>query len=220
MSQRSASAPTRVIIADDHPIFIRGLESLLGDAGLVIAGQASDGAALLERIKTTHADLVVMDIGMPVLDGLGVLRRMQGAPATPAVLVLSLHDERNVIEEARRLGARGFVCKDDGGEAILAAIRSILAGDPWFFRPRPERFANPPPAPLMRLSAAELRVLELLSENLTSAEIAQRLGLSVRTVQNHRAHACDKLGLSGANRLLAFALEYRDQFRTMLRSPR
>lgn len=202
---------TRVVVADDHPIFVRGLVTILSAAGFEVVGEASDGQELLALLEVLRPDVAIIDVGMPVLDGIGVLRRARDDGVDIPILVLSLHDERAMVQAALGLGARGYVLKDNAADEVVSALRAILDGKTW---------TSPgvagPSSPLARLSRAELRVLGLLAENLTSPQIAGRLGLSVRTVQNHRAHICDKLSLTGTNRLLQVALENRDRIRSLL----
>jgi DNA-binding NarL/FixJ family response regulator len=205
---------TRVVVADDHPIFVRGLVSVLEGAGCHVVGEASDGERLLELVRGARPDVAIVDVGMPVLDGLGVLRRAREEKLCCRFLVLSLHEERAIVNAALELGARGYVLKDNAADDVVAAVQAVADGRDWK-RPVVD---EPIPDGLSRLSNAELRVLALLAENMTSPQIADELGLSVRTVQNHRAHICEKLQLSGNNRLLQVALESRDRIRALLRA--
>ena len=191
----------RVVVADDHPIVIRGLRELLEAEGFSIVGTAKNGDEAIDHIAKLTPDLLILDLGMPGTDGMSVLRQMQGMQNPPAVVVLSLHTERELVDGALKLGARAYVLKDNA-----------LDGRPWTSPRLHESFDDDP---LARLTPAELRVIRLLAENKTSPQIAAELHLSVRTVQNHRAHACEKLGFTGAHRLLQFALENRERVRAM-----
>lgn len=211
-----------ILVVDDHPIFRRGLVAVLTSAGHRVVAEAADGeaalATLTSRASTKSAgsrdlDVVVIDIGLPKLDGIGVIRAARRDGVEVPFVVLSLHNEHRIVREALAAGADGYVLKERAEQEVLGAIAAVLSG---------ERFVSGSLAailqvdnddddedPLLRLTAAEQRVLLLLSNNQTSVEIAAALGLSVRTVQNHRARAANKLGLAGPNRLLQFALEHR-----------
>ena len=150
---------------------------------------------------------------MPRLDGISLVRRWRADGLKIRVVFLSLHDEHHVVREAFDAGADAYVLKDRATDEVVEAVAVAAVGG---------RFVSAPLAPallsgdeLLRLTPAELRVVVLLAENLTSGEIATRLGLSLRTVQNHRAHAATRLGLSGPNRLLQFALERQKRLRAM-----
>lgn len=205
---------TRVLVADDHPIFVRGLVDVLGKAGFDVVAEASDGGKALELLRSTRPDLAILDIGMPVLNGIGVLRSAAKEKLAKAYVMLSLHDERTIADAAIQLGAGAYVLKDNAVDELIDAARTALAGETWL-SPRLAGVAVDD-ATLRSLTPAELRVLGHLADNLTSPQIAQRLGLSVRTVQNHRAHVCDKLGLSGTHRLLQLALQNKDRIRALL----
>lgn len=204
----------RVLVADDHPIFVRGLVDVLSKAGFEVVAEASDGGQALELLRSTRPDLAVLDIGMPVLNGIGVLRAAAKEGLAKAFVMLSLHDERTIADTAIQLGAGAYVLKDNAVDELIDAAHTALAGETWL-SPRLAGVAVDD-ATLRSLTPAELRVLGQLADNLTSPQIAQRLGLSVRTVQNHRAHVCDKLGLSGTHRLLQLALQNKDRIRALL----
>ena len=203
----------RVLVVDDHPIFRRGLVAVLQGAGYTVVAEASDGVEAL-ALSTRHGpiDVAVVDVAMAGMDGLALMQAWQERGDLPRVLMLSLHSEPHVVRAALDAGAAGYVLKDRAVDELTAAIATVVAGG---------RFVSPPLAAallgsdgLAVLTAAELRIVGLLADNLTSGEIAERLGLSAHTVQNHRAHAASKLGLSGPNRLLQFALERRARLRS------
>ncbi len=208
------TASHRIIVIDDHPIFRRGLVDVLQAAGHDVVAQASDGEeALPLPLRHAPVAVAVVDVGMPRLDGISLVRRWRADGLKIRVVFLSLHDEHHVVREAFDAGADAYVLKDRATDEVVEAVAVAAVGG---------RFVSAPLAPallsgdeLLRLTPAELRVVVLLAENLTSGEIATRLGLSLRTVQNHRAHAATRLGLSGPNRLLQFALERQKRLRAM-----
>src|SRR4051812_23724634 len=176
----------RIIVADDHPIFLKGLVEVLIDAGHDVVGQAKDGEHLIELVKEHKPDLAILDIAMPVLDGLAVLRRARDEKIACQFVVLSLHNEKATVKAALTLGARAYVLKGNGVDEVLDATRAVLDGKQW-------TSPSGPPASqgaggdadaseqLDKLTPGELRVLVLLADNLTSPQIAEKLGLSVRT---------------------------------------
>lgn len=203
-----------MIVVDDHPIFRRGLVDVLRSAGHEIVAEASDGEEALPLPEQYGSVAVaVVDVGMPRLDGISLVRAWRERGVTAHVVFLSLHDEHHVVREAFDAGGNAYVLKDRASEEVIEAVDVAVAGGRFVSAPLAGAFFGGDE--LMRLTPAELRVVALLAENLTSGEIAARLGLSSRTVQNHRAHAASRLGLSGPNRLLQFALERQKRLRAL-----
>ncbi len=208
---------TRVLVADDHPIFRRGLIDVLIAAGHDVVGEAGDGEQAGPMLAA--AEVAIVDVNMPRCDGLTLVKRAKANGASARFVVLSLHDEDALVRAAFAAGADAYVLKDRAVEELLDALASVSAG---------RRFVSGTLAgalltddddedrDLKRLTWAELRVVALLADELTSGDIAVRLGCSLRTVQNHRAHAVSKLELAGMNRLLAFAVENRSRVRAFL----
>lgn len=208
------STNLRLVVVDDHPIFRRGLIDVVRQAGHQVVAEAGDGASALALPQLHALDVAIVDVGLPDMDGISVVRAWRAAGATCAVVFLSLHNEAHIVREAFDAGANAYVLKDRAVDDVIAAIDAAVVG---------QRFVSAPVASaleardeLERLTPAELRVVAMLADNLTSGEIAERLGLSLRTVQNHRAHAATRLGLSGPNRLLQFALERQARLQALL----
>jgi DNA-binding NarL/FixJ family response regulator len=210
---------TRLLICDDHPLFRTGLRTALsGEADVEIVGEACNGSECLTMLEALAPDVVLLDLALPGIDGYEVLRwaheRMPGLRS----IVLSMYSEWPFAARARSLGAAGFIAKEDA----LSEIRAALRHAPETFyasasvRPaRGGRFVGAGVAiedRLQALSPTERRVMGLLSQSLTSREIAGQLGISFRTVQTHRAHIAEKLGLHGVNRLMELAIRYRKLF--------
>lgn len=207
------STGLRIVVVDDHPIFRRGLIDVLQQAGHHVVAEAGDGTSA-QALLQHAADAAIVDVGLPDIDGISVVRHWRAHGATFPVVFLSLHNEAHIVREAFDAGAQAYVLKDRAVDDVVEALAAVCVG---------RRFVSPPVASaldardeLERLTPAELRVVALLADNLTSGEIAERLGLSLRTVQNHRAHAATRLGLSGPNRLLQFALERQARLQALV----
>ena len=197
---------TRVVIADDQPMVRAGLRSLLeGAEGIEVVGEAPDGELALAAVRRYRPDVVLMDIRMPVLDGLAATRRLVAEGSSTQVLVLTTFDLDEYVFEALRAGAGGFLLKDATAEDLIAAVRSLAAGDavlaPAVTRRVIEAFGRvPTPDPAVRarlaaLSAREQEVLRLLARGLSNAEIAAELFVSDATAKTHVSNVLAKLQL-------------------------
>jgi DNA-binding NarL/FixJ family response regulator len=208
----------RVLIADDQGMVRSGLRSLLsGEPDLEVVAEAADGEQAVAAVRRFAPDVVLMDIRMPVLDGLSATRAIVAGGAAARVLVLTTFDLDEYVFEALRAGAGGFLLKDASAEELVAAIRTIATGDgllsPAVTRRVIEAFAAAP-APdaaateaLDRLSAREREVLVHLARGATNAEIAAALHLSAATVKTHVANVLAKLGLRDRTQAVIFAYE-------------
>jgi DNA-binding NarL/FixJ family response regulator len=201
-----------VLIADDHPIFRRGLRAVIeADPLLEVTAEASGGREALELLRGRKAHLAVLDIEMPDLDGLEVLAQSRTWPDPPAVVMLTMHDE--YLERAFGLGALGYLLKENAADEVVTCLHAVARGERFIsaglgWRARPDGGVERLGA-LAALSPSERRVLKLLAELRSAAEIAKILSISPRTVQNHCAHMCTKLELRGPKALLKFALEHQ-----------
>jgi DNA-binding NarL/FixJ family response regulator len=211
----------RVLIADDHPLFRRGVAEAISRAGdISIVGEASTGDESWNLIQTVDPDVVVMDIEMPGQRPLEIARRLRDARARVRVLFLTMHGDESVFREAIDAGAAGYVLKDAAASEIVAAIRASAAGTPYISPSlsahlltriqRSSLLADHKPE-LQHLTMTERKILKSISLGKTSKEVAQECGISFRTVENHRANICGKLGLSGTNALLRFALDHKNE---------
>lgn len=213
------SREIRIVIADDHPIFRRGLRTVVeSDPLLKVVAEADDGESALARIVELQPDVAVLDINMPPPDGLAVARRLREGRVAAEVVFLTMHSDEALLDAALDLGVKGFVVKDGAAGEVVGCVKAVAAGRS-FFSPtlsghllaRRERAESPveQTSAVSGLTAAERRVLRLLAESKTSQEIAGELFLSVRTVEHHRSNICAKLGLTGRNALLTFALTHK-----------
>ena len=210
---------TTVLIADDQPMVRAGLRSLLeGEDDVVVVGEAADGEHALRAVRQHRPDVVLMDIRMPVLDGLEATRRLVAADSTARVLVLTTFDLDEYVFEALRAGASGFLLKDATAEELVAAVRTLAAGDailaPAVTRRVIEAFGASVPRTdpraderLGALSVREVEVLRLLARGYSNAEIARELFVSDATVKTHVSNVLSKLCLRDRVQAVIFAYE-------------
>jgi DNA-binding NarL/FixJ family response regulator len=206
----------RVLVADDQSMVRAGFRMLLsGEEDLEVVAEASNGLEAVEKAARFHPDVVLMDIRMPELDGLEATRRILGADDSARVLILTTFDLDEYVYDALRAGASGFVLKDDPPEQLIAAIRTVAAGDallsPTITRRVIREFARlPRPAPpkeLAELSEREREVFRLIALGYSNAEIGQELFISETTVKTHVTHILQKLRLR--DRVQAVVLAYQ-----------
>ncbi|TQN37320.1 LuxR family two component transcriptional regulator [Blastococcus colisei] len=207
-----------VVIADDQPMVRAGLRSLLeGEKGVVVVGEAVDGEQALALVDRHRPDVVLMDIRMPVLDGLEATRRLVAQQSPARVLVLTTFDLDEYVFEALRAGASGFLLKDATAEELIGAVRTLAAGDailaPAVTRRVIEAFGDVPhidprvAGRLDLLSAREVEVLRLLARGLSNAGIAAELYISDATAKTHVSNVLTKLGLRDRVHAVIFAYE-------------
>jgi DNA-binding NarL/FixJ family response regulator len=211
--------PIRILVADDHPIFRQGLvRAVEGTPGFAVVGEAGNGQEALALLKSLTPDIVVLDISMPEMDGLEVMRAARKGSYEGAFVVLTMYREEEYFHEALDLGALGYLLKESATSELLHCLRTVAEGkhyvspemsDHLVVRTAKRDQLNQSIPSIASLSAMERRILRLVAANRSSREIAKEIGISYRTVQNHRAHICEKLGLEGYNKLLQFALEHR-----------
>lgn len=212
----------RILIADDHPIFREGLRQLIEkEFGFRVVAEAADGETALELIKTHLPAVAVLDLDMPAPDGFAVAAEVQNLDLPVKTVILTMHSDELHINQAIDLGISGYVIKDGATHEIINCLKTVNDGREYFspavssiLLDRGRRTAQAQHQfGLADLTPTERRILYLLSDLKTSREIAAELGISPRTVENHRAHICSKLGLKGAHALVKFALEHRGDLR-------
>ena len=211
----------RIVIADDHPIFRHGLKEIIeSDSLLKVVGEAGDGRSAFEKIELLQPDVAILDIDMPEMDGFAVAREIRNRKLTVEIVILTIHSEEELFQEALDLGVKGYVLKDSAITDIIAGVRSAAAGRPYispqlsaFLLSRRERvhdLARQKPA-LESLTPMERRVLRLIAEDKTSKDIASQLFISPRTVETHRTNIFRKLGLKGNLALVKFAVTHKSE---------
>jgi DNA-binding NarL/FixJ family response regulator len=209
--------PVTIVIADDHPLFRRGLmEVLEPERSFQVVAEAMDGETALDLVRRHRPHIALLDISMPRMSGLDVAETIRHEQLGTAVVLLTMYREAAVFRRALDLGARGYVLKDSAVMEIVACLHMVASGrayiSPALSTELLERRADlttPEFIALSGLTPAEQPILQLIARGLTSAEIAAELGKSVKTVENQRSHICQKMGLSGPQALLRFALEHK-----------
>ncbi len=210
----------RILIADDHEVARRGVRALLeSHAGWEVCAEAGDGRDAVEQALTTKPDVVLLDIGMPNLNGLEAARQISAALPDAGILILTMHDTDNMVREVLRAGARGFLLKSDAGRDLIAAVEAVGL-QRTFFTPRVSQMVlngfldrerkNDFPAPVEfsgdLLTSREREVIQLLAEGRTSKEVAVTLNLSVKTAETHRTNLMRKLNLHSVADLTRYAV--------------
>ncbi len=206
----------RVLLADDHRILREGIKALIGDQeDMLVVGEAEDGQATLKMVAQLKPDVVVMDIAMPLLNGLEATRQIRRDHPQVKVLILTMHENEEYIRQVLAAGALGYVLKDAAARDLLGAIRTVNQGEavlsPAITRLviedylrwgdiRPEDTSN-------GLTAREREVLQLIAEGYTNKEIADILSLSVKTIQSHRSNLMNKLDLHDRGELIKYAIQ-------------
>lgn len=201
----------RILLADDHKIVRDGLKRILaGHADLQVAAEAASGDEALALVKANPYDIAMLDLSMPGLAGLDLIKRLKIERPGMKILVLSMHGEAQYAARALKAGASGYLNKDSAGEQLVAAIRKIAGGGVHITDAAAAgllRAGERPPHET--LSDREFEVMRLLVEGLAPTEIAERLHLSVKTVSTHKTRILEKLGLGGIAELVRYALEHK-----------
>ena len=206
----------RILIADDHDVARRGIHALLeSHPGWQVCGEAKDGRESVELAAKTKPDVILLDIGMPNLNGLEAARQILAASPNVAILILTMHDNDQVVREVLRAGARGFLLKSDAGRDLIAAVEA-LEQKRTYFTTRVSRmildgFLNRDQTPTATapddlLTSREREVIQLLAEGKTSKEVAVTLNLSVKTAETHRTNLMRKLDLHSIADLTRYAV--------------
>ena len=213
----AAKNKKRILIVDDHPMMRQGLAQLIGEeADLTVCGVAEKASQALTAVGKLKPDLVLADISLPDKSGLELIKDLRAIQPGLVVLVISMHDESLYAERVLRAGGRGYIMKQEGGKKLMAAIRQVLSGQIYVSEKISARIlegfsgqrAAAGSSPVDKLSDRELEVFQLIGEGIGTREIATQLHLSVKTVEVHRAHIKEKLGLNTAPELVRFAVRW------------
>ena len=202
-----------ILIADDHKMFAQGLAGLLEDE-FELVGIVENGQALIDAIEKVQPDLIIVDISMPVLNGLDAVRRLTQKHSTAKVVFLTMHSDTRLLREAFQSGGVGYVLKQSAGEELIFALRQVMAGrkyiSPMIEKER-EREARTLSAPVYRenftLTPRQREVPQLLSAGYTMKEIANRLNISTRTAESYKYQIMEGLGLQSTAELIQYAIK-------------
>ena len=199
----------RVLLADDHNIVREGLRRLLAAAGdIEVAGEAADGDRALALVKANDYDVAMLDLSMPGLSGMDLIKRLRIEKPKLRILVLSMHGEKQYAARALKAGASGYLNKDIAGEQLLGAIRKIAAGGVHIGEAAAASLVSSgEKSGHEKLSDREFEVLRLLVEGLGPSGIGERLHLSVKTVSTHKTRILEKLDLKSTADLVRYAIE-------------
>ena len=222
MEASAIAAPPmiRVVLADDHPIVRDGLRKLLTlEDDIQVVGEASDGHEVVRLVKETTPDIVVLDLRMPNLDGLGALQAFQTMEHRPRVIVLTASEDKNEFVQAMKLGCSGIVLKQTAPELIVKSIRKVNAGEIWLDSHTTaavmRQFASPTDVLGVHsargrerspLSQREREIVSLVAQGYKNREMAEKMFISEQTVKNHLHNIFDKLGVSDRLELALYAI--------------
>jgi len=207
----------RVLIVDDHPIVRHGMTQLIdNEPGLAVCGSAATPTEALEAVKKEKPDLAVIDLSLGDDSGLELIKQLKGLRPDLKVLVISMHDEVYYADRVLRAGALGYLMKQEPAEQMIAAIRQVLSGNVYLSDPMAASLLTrmvgekhgDGGSPVDRLTDRELQVLEYIGRGLGTRQIAERLGLSIKTIENYREHLKTKLELKNAAELVRYAVRW------------
>jgi DNA-binding NarL/FixJ family response regulator len=202
----------RILIADDHSVVRAGLRSLLeSHPGWEVCAEAADGREAIEKAAKLKPHVAVLDIGMPLLNGVEATRRIRKSSPDTEILVLTMHESEDLVQQVTEAGARGYILKDDADRILIAAVDAVRNHKPYFSTRVSSPAdsvdpSDPPKSSRSRLTPREREILQLLAEGKSNKEIASLLGISVNTAEAHRANIMLKLGFHSITELVVYAV--------------
>lgn len=206
-----------ILIVDDHPVVRQGLAQLIDqEKDLEVRGHAEDAPQAMRAIKEIQPDMVIVDISLKDTSGMDLVKDMKIRHPDLPILILSMHDESLYAERALRAGAKGYIMKQEATERVITAIRRVLAGEIYVSDSLAAKMvtriatgvAPSSSSPVESLSDRELEVLRLIGEGHKTRDVADKLHLSVKTIETYRAHIKEKLGFKDGNELFRYAVEW------------
>jgi DNA-binding NarL/FixJ family response regulator len=204
----------RILIADDHSVVRAGLRALLESRpGWEVVAEASDGREAVEKATKLKPDVAVLDIGMPLLNGVEATRRIRSSSPSTEILILTMHESDDLVQQVVSAGARGYILKDEADRVLIAAVDAARHHKPYFSTriasTRSAEELTPPDGTKVsrqRLTPREREILQLLAEGKSNKEVANLLGISVNTAEAHRANIMLKLGVHSLAELVHYAI--------------
>ena len=215
----SREPKSSIYIIDDHPLLVKGLSELINaQPDLEVTGTTGEWTEALEAFKKKLPDIVILDVTLKNANGIEVLKNLKVHFPNIRVLMLSMHDENLYALRALKAGAQGYIMKAAATEKVVQAIRQILSGELYLSDVMAKktmaqlvgRRKEPGASPLEDLSDRELEVFTMVGEGLTTRQIAEKLHLSVKTIETHKAHIKEKLNLQSATELVQHAIHWKD----------
>ncbi len=207
-----------VLVADDHPIVRKGLTGIIEeDESLMVLAEASNGEEALSYISDLKPNVAILDIDMPVMNGLLVARSIQTLNLATSIIFMTVHTDEDLMRGAMEAGGKGYLLKGSELDEVSNAIHAVSEGRTYIgstmasilFSQNNPSASRQLSKDIKRLTLTEKKVLRLLADGKSSKEIGDELSIHYRTVENHRTNMCRKLGIEGANALARFALQYR-----------
>ena len=199
-----------VLVADDHQLVRQGLKALLEREGFKVVGEASNGQEALKLAETLHPEVAVLDLAMPILNGIDTAKEIQRVSSKTKTIVLSMHTESRYILESLRAGAKGFVMKTHAADDLVRAIREAARGgtylSPEVSEAVVQAYQNKTEGPPDPLSPRERQVLQLIAEGKTTKEVATALDISVKTAETYRTRIMEKLDIHETASLVRYAV--------------
>lgn len=201
--------PIRVVLADNHALVRQGLKALLEREGFQVVGEASDGQELLRLVANVRPEIAILDISMPILNGIDAARELQKSSPTKTIL-LTRHDEDQYVTEALRAGVKGYVLKNQAATDLVHAIREVCRGgiylSPSISGTIVGAFLSKTDLPADPLTSRERQVLQLVGEGKSTKEVATLLGVSIKTAESHRTRLMQKLDIHETASLVRYAI--------------
>jgi DNA-binding NarL/FixJ family response regulator len=202
---------TRILIADDHDVVRSGVRTILEtQTGWEVVGEAVDGKDAVDQALATHPDVVVLDYGLPVMNGIEAARQIRARVPGTEILIFTMHDTATLVREVLEVGARGFLLKSDARRFLIAAVESLAAHNPFFTgkvsEALLEAYLAKGSAVDSLLTAREKSVVQLIAEGHTNKQIANILSIGTKTVETHRATVLHKLNLGTTAALIRYAI--------------
>jgi DNA-binding NarL/FixJ family response regulator len=202
--------PLRVVVADDHTVVRAGFRALLERNGFEVSGEAANGQEAVRLARELKPDIVLLDVAMPLMNGLDAGREIQRAHKDTHVVLLTMHAENHLMAEALRAGIRAYVLKSQATEDLVLAMRAVMRRQvylsPGISKFAVDAYVNGESAPDDRLARRERQVLQLVAEGKTSKEIGGILGVSTKTAESYRARVMDKLDIHDIAGLVRYAI--------------
>lgn len=201
----------RVLLADDHQIVRQGLRGLLEKAGHVVVGEAADGHEALKQARTLSPEIAVLDLSMPLLNGLDTAREMRRISPEIKTILLTMYTDKHYVLQAMKAGAKGYVLKSQAAEDLIRAIREISRGEvylsPSVASSVVDAYLDKTDTPLDPLTPRERQILQLIAEGNTTKEVARLLNISFKTAESHRNHIMKKLDIHEVATLVRYAIQ-------------